>query len=50
VVSHKHEGRHHQVISSDRAATLRQLGELGASDVAEYRMSIDEIAVQILRG
>jgi ABC-2 type transport system ATP-binding protein len=50
VVSHEHEGRHHQVISSDRAATLRQLGELGATDVAEYRMSIDEIAVQILRG
>jgi ABC-2 type transport system ATP-binding protein len=50
VVSHKHEGLHHQVVSSDRAATLRQLGELGASDVAEYRMSIDEIAVQILRG
>jgi ABC-2 type transport system ATP-binding protein len=50
VVSHRHEGRHHEVISSDRAATLRQLGELGAEDVSEHRMSIDEIAVQILRG
>jgi ABC-2 type transport system ATP-binding protein len=50
VVHHRHEGLHHVVISSDRAATLRQLGELGAEDVAEQRMSIDEIAVQILRG
>jgi ABC-2 type transport system ATP-binding protein len=50
VVHHRHEGLHHVAISSDRAATLRQLGELGAEDVAEHRMSIDEIAVQILRG
>jgi ABC-2 type transport system ATP-binding protein len=50
VVRHRHEGGRHQVISSDREATLRQLGELGAADVAEHRMSIDEIAVQILRG
>jgi ABC-2 type transport system ATP-binding protein len=50
VVHHRHEGFHHVAISSDRGATLRQLGELGAEDVAEHRMSIDEIAVQILRG
>jgi ABC-2 type transport system ATP-binding protein len=50
VVHHRHEGSHHQVVSADRAATLRQLGELGARDVAEHRMGIDEIAVQILRG
>ena len=49
VVEHRHEGHHHEVVSSDREATLRQLGVLGAEDVTEYRMGIDEIAVQILR-
>ena len=50
VVSHKREGRDHRVISCDRAATLRQLGGLGAENVAEHRLSIDEIAVEILKG
>jgi ABC-2 type transport system ATP-binding protein len=50
VVSHRHEGREHQVVSSDRAATLEKLGGLGAENVAAQRMSIDEIAVQILKG
>jgi ABC-2 type transport system ATP-binding protein len=48
--SHKREGADHQVISSDQQATLQQLGELGAENVQSYRMSIDEIAVQILKG
>lgn len=48
-VSHKHEGKDHQVISSNYEATLRHLSELGAENVQENRMSIDEIAVQILK-
>ena len=39
-----------QVISFDREITLRQLGELGAENIQEQRMGIDEIAVQILKG
>lgn len=50
IVSHKYEGKDHQVISFNSEFTLRQLGELGAENVQENRMSIDEIAVQILKG
>jgi ABC-2 type transport system ATP-binding protein len=50
IVSHKHEGKDHQVISFNHEATLRQLGGLGAENIQENRMSIDEIAVQILKG
>ena len=49
-VSHRREGRDHQVVSSNFRETLRQLGELGAENVLENRMSIDEIAVHILKG
>lgn len=49
VVSRKHEGNDHQVVSSDFETTLRQLSKLGAENVQENRMSIDEIAVQILK-
>jgi len=48
--SHKQEGADHQIISFDHEATLRQLGELGAQNVQAHLMSIDEIAVQILKG
>ena len=48
-VSHKQVGRDHQVVSRDCASTIRQLRELGAANIEEIRMSIDEIAVQILR-
>lgn len=47
--SHKHEGSDHQVISSDFDATMKQLRELGAANVQENRLSIDEIAVHILK-
>jgi ABC-2 type transport system ATP-binding protein len=50
VVSHRQEGNDHQVISSDFEMTLRQLQELGAENVQDMRMSIEEIAVQILKG
>lgn len=48
-VSHKNEGKEHQLISSNCEETLRQLHQLGAENVHENRMSIDEIAVQILK-
>ena len=47
VASHKHEGAEHLVISSDHDLTLRQLSELGAEQVEEQRMGIDEIAVRL---
>ena len=49
-VARKRAGVDHQVVSSDRQATLRQLGQLGAEKIEESRMSIDEIVVEILRG
>ncbi len=49
-VSHRREGADHQVISSDFEATLQQLKELGAENIQDMRMSIEEIAVQILKG
>lgn len=50
VASHKHEGKDHEIVSFDREMTLRYLGVLGAENVEEHRMGIDEIAVQILKG
>jgi ABC-2 type transport system ATP-binding protein len=50
IVSHRKEGNDHQVISSDFEATLRQLQDLRAENVQDMRMSIEEIAVQILKG
>jgi ABC-2 type transport system ATP-binding protein len=50
IASHRKEGNDHQVISSNFEITLRQLQELGAENVQDMRMSIEEIAVQILKG
>jgi len=50
VVSHQREGNDYQVISSDFEATLRQLHELGVENMQHSRLSVDEIAVQILKG
>ncbi|MGH7493163.1 MAG: ABC transporter ATP-binding protein [bacterium] len=49
-VQHRHEGKDHQVVSSDFEITRRHLAELGAENMLENRMSIDEIAVHILKG
>lgn len=49
-VSHRKEGKDHLIISSDFEVTVRQLRELGAENVQDMRMSIEEIAVQILKG
>lgn len=50
IVSHQKEGNDHQVISSDYETTLHQLQKLGAENILDMRMSIEEIAVQILKG
>jgi ABC-2 type transport system ATP-binding protein len=50
IVSHQKEGNDHLVISSNFVITLRQLQELGAENIQDMRMSIEEIAVQILKG
>lgn len=50
VVSHRREGNDHQIVSSDFQATLKLLKELDAENVQDVRMSIEEIAVQILKG
>jgi len=49
-VSHRRDGNDHQIISSDFDATLRQLQKFGAENIRDMRMSIEEIAVQILKG
>lgn len=49
-VRHRCEGNDHQIISSDFETTLRHLNKLGAENVQAYRMTIDEIAVNILKG
>ena len=49
VISHNQDGKTHQIISSDYSATLRQLKVLGAENLQESRMSIDEIAVLIMK-
>ncbi len=49
VVEHRRVRAEHQVITRDADTTLQQLGELGAEAVEVSRMSVDEIAVQILK-
>jgi len=49
VVEHRQVRAEHQVITRDAPATLQQLTELGAEAVEVSRMSVDEIAIQILK-
>ncbi len=49
VVEHRRVRAEHQVITRDAEATLAQLGELGAEAIEVSRMTVDEIAVQILK-
>jgi ABC-2 type transport system ATP-binding protein len=48
-IDHRRVRAEHQVITRDASATLQQLTELGAEAVEVSRMSVDEIAVQILK-
>ncbi|HVP58314.1 MAG TPA: ABC transporter ATP-binding protein [bacterium] len=47
---HESEGTSHRVISSDQARTMEQLQAMGAENIESARMTIDDIAVQILKG
>ena len=49
VVEHRSVRSEHQVITRNADATLARLGDLGAEAVEVSRMSVDEIAVQILK-
>jgi ABC-2 type transport system ATP-binding protein len=49
MVEHRQVRSEHQVITREAEATLERLTELGAEAVEVSRMSVDEIAVQILR-
>jgi ABC-2 type transport system ATP-binding protein len=49
VVDHRQVRHEHQVTSSDHEATLAALRALGAESVEVARLSVDEIAVEILR-
>lgn len=49
VVEHRRVRSEHQVITRDAEATLQRLAEKGAEAVEVSRMSVDEIAVQILK-
>ena len=48
-VEHRHVRNEHQVISREASLTLQQLSELGAEAVEVSRMSVEEIAVHILK-
>jgi len=50
VVEHRQVRHEHQVTSRDHQATLAALAALGAESIEAARLSIDEIAVEILRG
>ena len=49
-VKHRHEGDDHQIISQDFEKTIDCLRGMGAESIQEMRMSVDEIAVEIIRG
>lgn len=50
IVYHHREGPNHQIVSTDFEATLQNLHELGAQIIQENHMTIEEIAVEILKG
>jgi ABC-2 type transport system ATP-binding protein len=49
-VEYKRVRAEHQVVSDDGEATLAHLRQLGAEGIEQSRMTIDEIAVAILKG
>ncbi|MBI9070807.1 MAG: ABC transporter ATP-binding protein [Melioribacteraceae bacterium] len=50
LVSKKNEGNDYQIITSDFSDTIEKLTELEVENLNEHRMSIDEIAVEVLKG
>ena len=49
VRQHRQSGGEHQLVTPDFEATVEVLAEIGAQRIQEARMTIDEIAVEILR-
>jgi ABC-2 type transport system ATP-binding protein len=49
-VSHHYEGNDHRVVSSERDVTVAALSRAGVDSLEEARMTIDEIAVEIIKG
>lgn len=45
----ENEGSNYKIISSSYESTMSELNHLGAENIQETRMSVDEIAVQILK-
>ncbi|MFC1557999.1 ABC transporter ATP-binding protein [candidate division KSB1 bacterium] len=50
VLDHRNEGKEHQVVSPDYEVTLRQLNSLGAENIEQYSMNLEEIARHIIKG
>jgi ABC-2 type transport system ATP-binding protein len=50
VVKHESDANQHRVVSCDHTATLQSLQSVGAENIEANRMTMDEIAVEILRG
>ncbi|MBP1609217.1 MAG: sodium transporter ATP-binding protein [Acidobacteria bacterium] len=50
IAGHRVEGNEHQVVSADLLSTLKQLKDLGAEEIQDFPMSVEEIAIQILKG
>jgi ABC-2 type transport system ATP-binding protein len=50
VSAHKEDESNYYVISSDYQDTIQHLKEIGVENILETRMTIEEIAVQILKG
>jgi ABC-2 type transport system ATP-binding protein len=49
-IVYRREGNEHQLITPDFQATLKELKNLGAENIRDIHLSIEEIAVQILKG
>ena len=48
-LNHIRDGEDHQVLSANYRKTIKQLQELGAQNIHDSRLSIDDIAVEIMR-
>lgn len=49
-IGYRREGNEHQLVTPDFQATLKELKNLGAENIRDIHLSIEEIAVQILKG
>jgi ABC-type multidrug transport system ATPase subunit len=49
-IDYRREGSEHQMVTPDFRATLKELKGLGAENIRDIHLGIEEIAVQILKG